>query len=253
MSEPLLVFDHVFAGYGSEGVLFDVSASLFGGKITMILGENGCGKSTLLKTAVHLVKKTSGKIYIGGRDADIISAQEIAKNLSYLAQNKYIPDLTVANTVLLGRYAKKKNKRYSEDDILLSRQCMDMTGVAAYEDRRMSSLSGGIQQRAFLSMVLCQNARVLLMDEPTTFIDVSHQIELMQLCMSLRDEGKAVVMVMHDIPTAMRYADEIVIMENGRVVFCGSPDVAYADGVIDRTFNIDLKVALTPEGKIYYV
>ena len=248
----LLSTERLCAGYGDKIVLQDLSIAFESGKITALAGPNGCGKSTLLKALVGLVARRSGNILIGGDPIERLSAAARAKQVAYLPQNKKIPDLTVMTMVLHGRFAHLSYpRRYREQDMEIAREAMRMTGLLGMEDMLLSRLSGGTQQRVFLAMALAQDAPAILMDEPTSFLDISYQIQLMELCRSLAEDGRAIVMVLHDLPAAMKYADRLAVLAEGGIAADGTPEEVYESGVLDRVFGVRLK-RVAGEGEMVY-
>lgn len=182
-----------------------------------------------------------------------MSAAELARNVAYLPQKKNIPDLTVMTMVLHGRFAHLGYpRRYRKEDIAAAEEALKVTELTEFADENMSRLSGGTQQRAFLAMALAQSSPVILMDEPATFMDISYQIKLMELSGRLSDSGKAIVMVLHDLAAALKYADEMIVMSEGRIVASGAPEKVYESGVLDRVFGIRLKRVSASDGVVYY-
>ncbi len=219
----------------------------------MITGPNGCGKSTLLKTLIRIIPISGGKIFSGERDTSEMSAAELARCVAYLPQKKNVPDLTVMTMVLHGRFAYLSYpRRYREEDLAAAEEALRITELTELADANMSELSGGTQQRAFLAMALAQSSPVILMDEPASFMDISYQIKLMELSRRLSDGGKAVVMVLHDLSAALKYADEMIVMSEGKIVVSGAPEEVYGSGILDRVFGITMKRFLTPDGAVYY-
>lgn len=253
MDKILLSAEGLSACYNKREVLHKVSVSFEGGKITAIAGPNGSGKSTLLKTLIGIVPKKEGKIYAEGKLTDNLSAAERARHIAYLPQMKSIPDLTVRTMVLHGRFSHLSYpRRYRKEDMEAVDKALKTTGLTEYADKNVSSLSGGTVQLVFLAMALAQSSKVILMDEPTSFLDISHQIKLMELCKGLAAEGKAIVAVLHDIPLTLKYADELIVMNNGSVAASGTTDSVYKSGVMNGVFKVEIKEAATDTGKIYY-
>ncbi len=249
----LLSAENLCAGYRGREILHDVTVGFEKGKITVIAGKNGCGKSTLLKALIRLIPKVEGSILADGVPVEELSSAALARRVSYLPQNKPIPDLTVMTMVLHGRFAHLGYPRhYTGKDIAAAQEALRMTELTEYADEYIPRLSGGTQQRVFLAMALAQSAPVILMDEPTSFMDLSHQIKFMKLCRQLADQGKAVVMVLHDLPAALKYADEIVLMSEGRIVSSGNPRELFESGMLNQVFGICLERMDTPNGTIYY-
>ena len=250
--EALLSVKDLCAGYGRREILHGLSLSFLGGQITVLAGPNGCGKSTLLKTLTGLVPKGSGSVLIGGRPMEQLPASARARQVAYLPQHKRIPDMTVMTMVLHGRFAHLSYpRRYREEDRKAARKAMCLAGISGLEDRRLSELSGGMQQRVFLALTLAQDAPVILLDEPTSFLDISHQLQLMELCRSLADGGRAVVMVLHDLPAALKYADEIAVLSEGKLAAVGTPASVYESGILDQVFGVKVKRIQGAEGILY--
>ncbi|MBD5139772.1 MAG: ABC transporter ATP-binding protein [Ruminococcus sp.] len=249
----LLCTEELRAGYGGKEILHGISVGFESGKVTVIAGPNGCGKSTLLKTIIRITPASGGRVLADGRDTSEMTAAELARHIAYLPQKKNIPDLTVMTMVLHGRFAHLSYpRRYRKEDIAAAEEALRITELTELADENMSRLSGGTQQRAFLAMALAQSSPVILMDEPASFMDISYQLKLMELSRRLADSGKAVVMVLHDLPAALKYADEIIVMSEGNTAAAGTPDEVFESGVLDRVFGIQMKRTVTENGIVYY-
>lgn len=253
MDNVLLSAEGVSARYNEREVLHNVSLGFKGGKITAIIGPNGSGKSTLLKTLIRLVPKTEGTVISEGVSLDKLSASAVARKIAYLPQMKSIPDLTVRTMVLHGRFSHLSYpRRYRKEDIRAVEEALKTIGIYDLADKNVSTLSGGTVQLVFLAMALAQSSPVILMDEPTSFLDIAHQIKLMELCRVLAADGKAVVAVLHDIPMALKYADEIAVMSEGRIAVTGTPLRVYESGVLDKVFEVRVKYTDTESGRVYF-
>lgn len=253
MDNVLLSAEGVSARYNEREVLHKVSLSLRGGKITAIIGPNGSGKSTLLKTLIGLVPKTEGVIISDGVSIDKLSASAIARKIAYLPQIKSIPELSVKTMVLHGRFSHLSYpRRYRREDIKAVEEALKIVGIEDLAEKKVSSLSGGTVQLVFLAMALAQSSPVILMDEPTSFLDIAHQIKLMELCKALAHDGKAIVTVMHDIPMTLKYADEIAVMWEGGIAVTGTPLQVYESGILDKVFGVRVKYTDTESGRIYF-
>lgn len=249
----LLSTEELRAGYGGKEILHGVSVGFESGKVTVIAGPNGCGKSTLLKTLIRITPASGGRVLADGRDTRDMTAAELARQVAYLPQKKNIPDLTVMTMVLHGRFAHLSYpRRYRKEDIAAAEEALRITELTELADENMSRLSGGTQQRAFLAMALAQSSPVILMDEPASFMDISYQLKLMELSRRLADSGKAVVMVLHDLPAALKYADVMIVMSEGSTAAVGTPDEVFESGVLDRVFGIQMKRTVTENGVLYY-
>lgn len=253
MDNILLSAKGISSCYNGREVLHKVSADINGGKVTAIIGPNGSGKSTLLKTLIGIVPKKEGEIFSEGKSTDNMSSLEIARRIAYLPQMKSVPDLTVRTMVLHGRFSHLSYpRRYRKEDLESVEKAMEITGITEYAEKNVSSLSGGTVQLVFLAMALAQSSPVILMDEPTSFLDISHQIKLMKLCRGLASEGRAIAAVLHDIPLALKYADNMIVMSNGKIVLYGTTSDVYKSGVLNRVFNVEVKEAAAETGIIYY-
>ena len=238
----MIVLKNVCAGYEKQNVLHKVNLSLKPGKITALIGPNGCGKSTLLKTLVRILPHTAGEILVNEKNITQFSARELAKEIAYLAQSKQVPDSSVLRMVLHGRFAYLHYpRRYRKEDFEIARRALEWVGLAHLEDVNMRQLSGGMQQKVYIAMALAQDANTILMDEPTTYLDIAHQLRLMEFAKQLAAEGKAVVMVLHDLSQALRTADEVVVLKEGRVVMSGTPEEVYESGKLQEVFRVDVK------------
>lgn len=250
----MIEMKHVCAGYGNEEILHDVSLAFQPGKITVLVGPNGCGKSTLLKSLIRLNPHTSGTIMVNGELIENLDSNALAQRIAYLPQGKQAPDITVRRMVLHGRFAYLKYpRRYRKQDYEIAEKAMQWVGIEDLAEKNVNQLSGGTQQKVYIAMALTQDTPVILMDEPTVYLDIVHQMKLMELAKKLADQGKAVVMVLHDLTQAMRYGDQIVVMQEGRIRAFGSPEEIYAKDVINTTFQIELNRMFTESGYQYFV
>lgn len=229
------------AGYGKKEVLHHLSVSLEAGKLTAIIGPNGCGKSTLLKAVLGLIPRAEGEVVLDGVSFSTLRRQEIARRIAYLAQGASIPDMIVEELVLRGRFPYLSYPRgYTQKDRELARLAMERVGIAALAREPMSALSGGLRQTAYIAMALAQGTDSILLDEPTTYLDVAHQLALMKLLRQLSAEGRGITAVMHDLPLALNFADTIVVMTEGKVVTVGDPREIAASGVIGTVFGVEV-------------
>ena len=238
----MLEIKNVTAGYGKRAVLNDVSVAFEKGKLTSIIGVNGCGKSTLLKAILGILPLSSGEIVIDGKELRSMSRIEIAQSVAYLAQGKNTPDMTVEQMVLHGRFPYLSYpRRYREADREIARKAMDSVGILHLADKSLYELSGGMRQTAYIAMALAQDTDYILLDEPTTYLDIAHQLELMKLLRGLANSGKGIVTVMHDIPLTFDFSDEITIIHNGNALRKGSPSEISASPFIKEIFNVEIE------------
>lgn len=237
----MLELKNICAGYGNRQVLSDISLSFSKSEFVSVVGPNGSGKSTILKAAIGILPLLSGGVYVDGEDLNGLSQRRIAEKIAYLSQGRNVPDMTVGQLVLHGRFPHLSYPRqYSENDKQIVLRAMSDLGIAEFADRPLSSLSGGMRQNAYIAMALSQNTDYILLDEPTTYLDIFHQLELMKTFKKLADMGKGVVAVLHDLPLAFSFSDSVVVLNDGRVVAKGSPSEIYRDAVISDVFGIEL-------------
>ncbi len=244
---------HLRAGYPGQTVLEDVSLEFRPGQVLAVLGPNGCGKSTLLRTANGLLSKLGGEVLADSVPLGSLSAREIAQKAAYLPQSRATPNITAGRMVLHGRFPYLSYpRRYRAEDHAMVRRALDWVGASELADRTLAELSGGQRQKVYLAMALAQDTETVLMDEPTTYLDVSCQLEVMALARRLAEEGRAVVMVLHDLTLALRYAHRAVLLSEGRVRQIGTPEELFQSGVLERVMGIALGRVETEEGWRYY-
>lgn len=241
---------NVSAGYEGKSVVSDANVIFEEGKITVLVGPNGCGKSTLLKSVVGIVPYTAGDILIKGISTKKMSAKQMAQKIAYLAQNKKAPDISVMKMVLHGRFAYLGYPRkYSAKDIEIAQRAIKWADLEEKSEMLVSKLSGGMQQKVYLAMALAQDTDAILLDEPTTYLDVSHQFRLMDMVKKLAAEGKMVVMVLHDLTQAMEIADKIIVMKEGKIISQGTVEEIYKDHSLEAAFDVKIEKLQTKEGK----
>lgn len=241
------------AGYGREPVLSDISIELTPGKVLALLGPNGCGKSTLLKTILGLQPKLGGEILADGTPADEITPRQLAQKVTYLAQSRNTPNISARRMVLHGRFPYLSYpRRYRREDDEMVEKALQLADAAAFADHSMEELSGGQRQKVYLAMALAQDTETILMDEPTTFLDVAHQLEVMATARRLAQEGKAVRLVLHDLCLALRWADEAAVLAGGGLLFRGTTEEAFESGILDQVFGVRLARVMTEGGWQYY-
>ena len=235
-------------GYGATRIVQDLSFSPPPGKVTALIGPNGCGKSTLLKAFARILTPQAGILSLDGKAYRDLSARDLARKVAFLPQVLPIPEgVSVRQLVAYGRSPHNSLwGRLSGADQHSVEQALQRMELETLADRPLSDLSGGQRQRAWLAMILAQDAAIVLLDEPTTYLDISHQVELLDLMRALSAEGKTVITVLHDINQACRYADHLAVMQAGRLVASGAPgDVLNAE-LVCRVFDVQVQIMREP-------
>lgn len=235
-------------GYGATRIVQGLTFSPPVGKVTALIGPNGCGKSTLLKTFARILTPQAGQLSLDGVDYARLSARELAKKVAFLPQVLPIPEgVSVRQLVAYGRSPHNSLwGRLSGSDQAHVRQALQRMELDNLADRALADLSGGQRQRAWLAMVLAQDASIVLLDEPTTYLDISHQVELLALMRELASEGKTLVTVLHDLNQACRYADHLAVMHAGVLVASGAPAAVIDAALVQQVFDVQVQVMREP-------
>lgn len=235
----MLEFCHVTTGYGGVPVIQDLSLRIPQGEITALIGPNGCGKTTLLRAAARQLPLYAGEILLDGRSVGAYGRKEFARTASFMPQIRAVPSITVRGLVSHGRFPHLGlSRQMGAADRTAVQRAMEDTGVSAWADRDLRELSGGERQRVYLAMALAQETEVIFLDEPTTYLDLGRQYEVLELVQKLNGGGKTVVMVLHDLAQALGYSHRVVLMERGRLVLCAGPEELYESGKIDEVFGV---------------
>lgn len=224
------------------------------GKITTIIGPNGSGKSTLLSLIAGLLKPNSGEIYLGEQLTSSLSTKELAKKIAVVHQQNEAPShYSVRQLVKVGRYPHRKGlASTSEQDERAVDAALQQTSLLEHEDRSINELSGGQRQRAWLALSLAQDTDYLLLDEPTTYLDLHHQLEILTSVANLNDRHqKTIVMVLHDLNQAMQYSDEIIVMESGKVIAQGPPNKVMTAQLIEDVFKLPVQFIEDNSGQLH--
>jgi iron complex transport system ATP-binding protein len=235
--------------YGSVDIVKDLNLNIPKGKITTIIGANGCGKSTILKTIGRIITPKSGNIYINGKDLYKENPREIAKNMAILPQSPQAPSgLTVEELIAYGRFPHQKGFGKANDkDKDIVNWALEITGIEEFRNRNIDDLSGGQRQRAWIAMALAQETDILLLDEPTTYLDLAHQLEILKLLEDLnKKQGRTIVMVIHELNNAARFADHMIGIKKGKIVCEGSADEVMTKENLKEIFNIDAEIVKDP-------
>lgn len=246
---PTLHADTLSLGYADRLVVDHLSLVIPPGQITAIIGANACGKSTLLRGFARLLKPRTGTVYLNGDDIARLPSKIVATRVGILAQTLIAPDgLTVAELVALGRYPYQRwFRQWSPQDEASVIAALEATGMLDLASRLVDQLSGGQRQRAWIAMALAQETQILLLDEPTTFLDIAHQIEVLDLLTELnRSKGSTIVLVLHDLNLACRYAHHLVAMAQGRIIAEGPPTEVVTPPVVKQVFDLDCCIIADP-------
>ncbi|ELY4818360.1 iron-enterobactin ABC transporter ATP-binding protein [Cronobacter malonaticus] len=236
-------------GYGDFRVAEGLNVAIPDGKFTAIIGPNGCGKSTLLRTLSRLMKPLGGQVRLDGEAIQHFATKEVARRIGLLAQNASAPgDITVAELVARGRYPHQPLfTRWRDEDERAVQKAMAATGVTALADQSVDTLSGGQRQRAWIAMVLAQETSILLLDEPTTWLDISHQIDLLELLCTLnREQGYTLAAVLHDLNQACRYANHLIALRDGKIIAEGAPSEIVDAALIEAIYGLRCMIIEDP-------
>ncbi len=245
-----LAAQSVQLGYGGAPVIDGLTLAIPDGRITALVGPNACGKSTLLRGLARLLAPSAGSVILDGRDIHRLPSRDVATSLGLLPQSPIAPEgLTVAELVGRGRYPHQRwFRQWSRDDEAAVERALELTSTVGIRDRPVDALSGGQRQRAWIAMALAQETPLLLLDEPTTYLDLAHQVEVLDLLHRLNtEEGRTIVLVIHDLNLACRYADHMVAMSEGRIRVVGQPAQIVSAAMVRDIFGVDCRVLTDPE------
>ena len=249
----MIALKNLRAGYPNRPVLEGEDLDFRPGQVLAVLGPNGCGKSTLLRTSNGLLAKSGGEVLVDGVPLEELAPREIAKKVAYLPQSRSVPNITAGRMVLHGRFPYLSYpRRYRREDHEMVKRALDWVGAADLASRPLPELSGGQRQKVYLAMALAQDTETVLMDEPTTYLDVGCQLEVMALARRLAEEGRAVVMVLHDLTLALRYAHRAALLYEGKVRQTGTPEELFQGSVLSRVMGVSLGRVETEGGWRYF-
>lgn len=241
------------AGYFGKPVLEGIDLDFRPGELFTVLGPNGCGKSTLLRTVNGLLTKTGGEILVDGTPIEQMRTKEIARRAAYLPQVRSVPNITARRMVLHGRFPHLTYpRRYRSQDYEVVNRAFRLVGAEELADCPLGELSGGQRQKIYLAMALAQDTPTIFMDEPTTYLDVNCQLEIMALGRRLAEEGKAVVMVLHELCLALRFAHRAALLSRGRLRRVGTPEELYESHILEQEMGASLGRVETEQGLRYY-
>lgn len=249
----MIELKNVSSGYGDRNIIKNIDLSFPTGQVTVLLGPNGSGKTTLIKTALGLIPKTAGEILYSSVNIEQLKPRDIARQAAYLSQYRNIPHITAGRMVLHGRFPYLSYpRRYRREDYEAVDAALRETDSLELKNCSMERLSGGQRQKIYLAMVLAQNTETVFMDEPTAYLDVKHQLEVMDAARALAQKGRAAVLVLHDLALALRTADRAVLLSEGGIRFQGSAEELFESGCLDKTFGVRLCRVDTDSGWQYY-
>lgn len=235
--------------YDSNTIIKDLSLSVTAGEITALVGPNGCGKSTFLRGLARLLKPQSGEVLLDGKAIHSLPTKQLAKQLGILPQGPVAPEgLTVYELVAQGRYPHQGFfQQWSHEDETATQEAIAITNMIEFSDRPLDKLSGGQKQRAWIAMTLAQNTPILLLDEPTTFLDIGYQLEVMELIERLnRERNMTILLVLHDLNQAARFSHRMIVLNDGQVVADGAPIDVLSAELIARIFHVNANIIIDP-------
>ncbi len=241
----MLKLENLTLGYDGHIIVNDLSLDIPPNKITTFIGANGCGKSTILNSISRFLKPVNGRVLLEGKDIRNMKSTDVAKHIAVLPQMRKVPgDINVHTLVAYGRYPYLRfGRRLGVEDYKVIDWAMDKTGVKGLQHRRVSTLSGGEQQRAWIAMTVAQQTEILILDEPTTYLDIAYQIEVLELVRELNEKlNLTIIMVLHDINLAARYSHKIVALKNGEIHKFANTEEAITKGLLGKVFNIDARL-----------
>lgn len=248
----MIKLQDVSGGYDGRQFLKHISFEIPKGTVTAIVGPNGCGKSTLLRMMAGLHPVYEGEIRVNEKKIGAYKEKELARMESFFPQTRDVPNIRVESLVLHGRFPYMGYpRRYGEEDRKKAREALAWAGVEELAERMVPTLSGGERQKVYIAMLLAQETPIVLMDEPTSYLDIARKFEIMRLAKRMQKEGKTVVLVLHDLDLALRWADRLIVMREGKVCREGTPEELYESGILEEVFHVRVRRMKTEDGTYY--
>lgn len=249
----LLELKKLTTGYQGRPLSRELDMTFSSGQLTAVIGPNGCGKTTLLKTIASLLPKVSGDILIEGKSASLLSRRELARVVSYLPQSSQIPDITAEALVSHGRFPHLGfSRKLTPADKEAVENAIRMAGIGHLRSKRLPEMSGGERQQVYLAMTVAQQAKIVLLDEPGTYLDAAHRFEAIGMAREMAALGACVIMTIHELSEAMEFASRLCLMDKkGAVAWDGDAEGLYASGLIDEIFGIETRLARAGDKKAY--
>lgn len=244
-----LYTDQLNVGYGEKTIVNNLTLEIPDQQVTIIIGPNGCGKSTLLKSMSRIIPHQAGSIYLDGSSISNEDTKSLARKMAILPQTpESAAGLTVGELVSYGRFPYQKGfGRLTKKDMEVINWALEVTGTASYKYEAVDSLSGGQRQRVWIALALAQETEMIFLDEPTTYLDMAHQLEILELLQKLnREQGRTIVMVLHDLNHAARFADHLIALKAGRIVKTGTSEEVINKHVLRKVFQIDAEIGRDP-------
>ncbi|HHX56709.1 MAG TPA: ABC transporter ATP-binding protein [Clostridiales bacterium] len=252
----MIKLEELSFSYAGNEILDKINLEFETGKINTLIGTNGSGKTTLIKATSGIIENYRGRVVLNGKDIKTYSRKEVARIISVLPQSRNTPEISVADFVEHGRYPHLGYSRImSKDDMEIVKKAMQVCGIYEFRNRRLTSLSGGEKQKVYIAMIIAQDADIMFLDEPTTYLDIKAQLDIIRIIKDINQSGKTIVLVLHDLILAMNISNCIGILEKGRLVFYGTPHDAYESGYITKLFGVQLGLINNSDGKnsTYYI